>query len=82
MERRLLMDNKENSLATELLQELKASATRWFIAFVLMVVLEISTIGVFIWYIQLPIEESTTTEQIVDDVDLDRSTVNQNIGGE
>lgn len=51
-------ENKvEISLATELLHELKASAKRWFIAFCVMVALEIATIGGFLWYISLPVEE-------------------------
>lgn len=75
------MDNNENSLATELLHELKASAKRWFIAFILMVVLEIATIGAFIWYIQLPIEEYSSAEQTMEDVELDNGKAIQNIGG-
>ncbi len=47
------MDN----MATELLHELKASSRRWFIAFIVMVVLEIATIAGFMWYISLPVEE-------------------------
>ena len=47
------MDN----LATELLHELKATSRRWFIAFILMCVLEIATIAGFIWYISLPTDE-------------------------
>ncbi len=51
------MDNNEMTLATELLHELKASAKRWFVAFVVMVILELATIAGFIWYISLPVEE-------------------------
>lgn len=52
------MDNMdEHSLAYELLVELKHSAKRWFIAFCVMVVLEIATIIGFMWYISLPAEE-------------------------
>ena len=52
------MENSENmTLATELLHELKLSAKRWFIAFIVMVVLEVSTIVGFVWYISLPVEE-------------------------
>lgn len=49
------MDN--GNLATELLHEIKATSRRWFIAFILMCVLEIATIAVFIWYISLPTDE-------------------------
>lgn len=52
----------EVSLATELLHELKATSKRWFIAFVIMVVLEIATITGFLWYISLPIEEGVIVE--------------------
>ena len=76
------MDNKENSLATELLQELKASAKRWFIAFCIVVVLEILTIAGFLWYISLPVEDYSSTEQTIDNVDMDKSTVRQTIGGD
>lgn len=49
------MDNE--TLATELLHELKVSSKRWFIAFCIMVVLELATIAGFMWYISLPVEE-------------------------
>lgn len=51
----------EEKLATELLHEIKASAKRWFIAFCVMVALEVATIGGFLWYISLPVEEEATT---------------------
>ena len=71
------MDDK--TLATELLHEIKASARRWFIAFCIMVGLEIATVAGFLWYISLPIEEETTTyEQSVDDIE--DSDIEQNIG--
>ena len=49
------------SLATELLHELKLSAKRWFIAFCVMVVLELATIVGFMWYISLPTESYAET---------------------
>lgn len=54
------MDNE--TLATELLREVKASARRWFVAFCVMVGLEIATIIGFMWYISLPVDEITTEE--------------------
>lgn len=45
------------TLASEMLSELKASNRRWFIAFVVVLVLWFATIGVFLWYISLPVEE-------------------------
>lgn len=52
---------EKETLATELLRELKISAKRWFIAFCIMVVLEIATIAGFMWYLSLPVEESVVT---------------------
>lgn len=53
------MDNER--LATELLHEIKASAKRWFIAFIIMVVVEVLTIAGFLWYISLPVEDYANT---------------------
>lgn len=75
------MDNENMTLAREMLQELKASAKRWFIAFCIMVVVEVLTIAGFLWYISLPIEEYTTTEQIMEDVDIGGGTATQTIDG-
>lgn len=51
------MENQ--TLATELMKELTLSAKRWFFAFIVMVILEICTIGGFMWYLSLPIDEVT-----------------------
>ena len=67
------------TLATEMLKEIKATSKRWFIAFCVMVGLELATIGAFIWYITLPVEDTTYT-QTVDDID--DSDVKQVIGGD
>ncbi len=70
------MDNE--TLATELLHEIKASSKRWFIAFCVMCVLEIATIVGFLWYISLPVEEYT--EEYTQEVeDVDSSEVTQTI---
>jgi hypothetical protein len=66
------------SFATELLREVKTSARRWFIAFMVMVILEIATICGFLWYISLPVEETTT--DITQDADDGSS--NQIVGGD
>ena len=67
-------------LATEILHELNATCNRWFIAFIIVLVLWFATIGVFIWYISLPVE---FTDVSIDQVqtDVDRS-YNQVIGGD
>lgn len=72
------MDNENTTLATEIFRELKLSAKRWFIAFLVMVAVEVGTIAAFLWYISLPIEETTTT-QTVEDVD-NGSNITQMIG--
>ena len=67
---------EKTTLASELLHELKLSARRWFIAFVIMVILEISTIAGFVWYISLPIDEYDIQQE------TDRGGDNFNIGGD
>ena len=57
------MDN--TTLATEMLRELKSSNRRWFIAFLVVLTLWFATIGGFLWYVSLPVEE-TTVEQSAD----------------
>lgn len=70
---------KNDTLATEMLKEIKATSRRWFIAFCIMVGLELATIIGFMWYITLPIEE-TSYEQTVEDIDS--SDIKQVIGGD
>lgn len=72
------MDTTTNNFATDLLYEIKSSSKRWFIAFCIMVVLEICTIGGFMWYISLPIEETTVTQSLDG---VDGENINQ-IGGD
>ena len=59
----MFMDKEGTTLATEIFQELKASAKRWFIAFVVMCCLEIFTIGGFVWYISLPADDVTVENE-------------------
>lgn len=68
------------TLATELLHEIKTSAKRWFIAFCVMVAVEILTIAGFLWYISLPVEEYTSTEQSIEDISADNSEISNSIG--
>ena len=51
------MDVNTESLATEILHELKLTSRRWFIAFITVLLLWFATIAGFLWYISLPIEE-------------------------
>ena len=73
---------ENNSLALELLHEVKASAKRWFIAFCVMVGVEVATIIGFLWYISLPIEEVSVYEQTGEQTDTNTSEFNQTIGGQ
>jgi hypothetical protein len=50
------------NLATELLHEVKAQSKRWFIAFCVMVFVELATIAGFLWYISLPTAEDVVTQ--------------------
>lgn len=58
----MYMDEEGMTLATEILQELKASARRWFIAFLIMLGIEIATVAGFLWYLSLPVDETVTVE--------------------
>lgn len=58
----MFMDKEEMTLATEILAEVKASARRWFIAFIIMVIIEAATIAGFLWYISLPVDETVSVE--------------------
>lgn len=58
----MYMNEEGTTLATEILQEVKASARRWFIAFIIMLVVEIATVGGFLWYLSLPVDEAVTVE--------------------
>jgi hypothetical protein len=58
----MYMDEEGMTLATEILQELKASARRWFIAFLIMLGIEIATVSGFLWYLSLPVDETVTVE--------------------
>ena len=58
----MYMDEEGKTLATEILLELKASAKRWFIAFIIMIGVEIATVAGFLWYLSLPVDETVTVE--------------------
>lgn len=67
------MENE--TLAMELLREVKHSARRWFIAFIIMVVLELLTIVGFVIYVSIPTEEYYVEQ------DTGQGGDNYNIGG-
>lgn len=75
----MYMDEDGMTLATEILTELKASARRWFIAFLVMIAIEVATIVGFIWYISLPVEQEAVEMENEDGNALyigDENTVN------
>lgn len=71
------MENE--TLATELLREIKASAKRWFIAFCIMVGLELATIIGFMWYISLPTDSETIS---VENADGNANYVGNDLNGD
>lgn len=54
--------NNDNTLATELLHELKICAKRWFIAFLIVLGLWFTTIAGFVVYLSLPVNETVSVE--------------------
>lgn len=74
----MYMDEEGMSLATEIFKELKASARRWFIAFLVMVVVEICTVAGFLWYISLPVDEAVVT---VENEDGNANYVGRDLNG-
>ena len=56
------MENQ--TLASEMLSELKAQNKRVFVALVIMLVLWFATIGAFIIYLSLPVEEVTIEQEV------------------
>ncbi len=70
--------DENKTLALEMMKELKANSKRWFISFLVVLILWFTTIGIFIWYINQPIEETTYTQSA--DTDGDNSSIDQSIG--
>lgn len=75
----IMQPTVEDKFATELLHEVKASAKRWFIAFIVVLCLWFATIGAFLWYISLPVEvtETSSVEQ-----QSDNNSNNYVVGGD
>ena len=55
---------EEQTLASEMLKKLKASNRMWFIAFIVVLALWFATIGAFIVYLSLPVEEMTVEQEV------------------
>lgn len=71
---------EKETLATEMLRELKINSKRWFIIAIVELVIIIATTGIFVWYINQPIEEIETTTTQDADTEGDNSPINQHIG--
>lgn len=71
---------EKNTLALEMMRELKANSKRWFISFLVVLVLWFTTIGIFIWYINQPVEETETITTQNADTEGENSPISQNIG--
>lgn len=70
---------EKDTLALEMLKELKAQSKRWFIIAIIELCIIFAITGVFVWYINQPIEETITYEQDAD-TQGDSSPINQSIG--
>ena len=73
---------EEESLATEMLRELKANSKRWFIISIVELVLLLFTITLFIAYLNTPAEDTTETTNYTQEADTqgESSPISQNIG--
>lgn len=67
---------EEKTLAMELLTDLKQTNKRQFITIIILVLSQLFTIGIFIWYIN---QFDYYTETIQEMTDIDNSTTNQRI---
>lgn len=76
------------TLATEMLKELKANnersekrEKRWFTLAMIELVIIVVITGMFIWYINQPIEETIETTEYTQDANTgDNSSITQSIG--
>ena len=73
-------DKRRDPLAMEMLQELKDTSKRKDKIIIILVVLWFMTILGFIWYLNQPIEETTTQEMYNSVVEGDNSSIYQKIG--
>ena len=69
----------EMTLASEMLAEIKRTSKRWFILFLTVLGLWFATIGAFLWYLNTPTTDTTTTTI---DQQADNAGTNQVIGGD
>lgn len=76
------MKELNETLAMEMLRELKSNAKRWFIISIIELVILIFTTGIFIAYLNAPEEEAIEETSYSQDADTegDYSPINQTIG--
>ena len=73
------MKEINESLALEMLRELKNNSKRWFIIAVIELLIILGITGIFVWYINQPVEEVITYEQEAE-TEGTNSPINQKIG--
>lgn len=74
------MEKENQTLATEMLKELKHNMKRWFIVSIVELVIIIGIVSLFVWYLTIPIEEETITYSQDADTEGDSSPIEQRIG--
>lgn len=67
---------EQDSLATELLKQIKADKKRWFIIALVELFIIFAITGIFIWYISLPVEDGNISQS------ADDNSYNQIVGGD
>lgn len=70
---------ENDNLATELIKEVKANSKRKDIIIMILIFVILAIVGMFVWYINQPIEE-TYTQEMNATTDGDFSEINQQIG--
>ena len=73
------MEKEDNSLAFEMLKEMKSSNKRKDIIIMFLIATILIIVGLFVWYINTPVEE-TYTQEMNATTDGDFSEINQQIG--
>lgn len=71
---------KEETLAMEMLKELKAQSKRWFIISIVELIIILTGSGLFIWYLNTPTDEEYVTYTQDADTDGDNAPITQEIG--
>ena len=67
---------EENTLAMEVLADFKQSNKRFFITTIMLILLQIFTVSIFVWYINQFDYYTETTQEMTD---IDNSTTSQRI---